>query len=288
MAERYFSKFPKINYANSVVVNIMERAVVYNSALNNPNYYYPYDIQQGQRADQISDAVYSDQYLSWLTYLSNSVVDPYYDWYLSNYDMNNFVTTKYNTDIPTLQSKIKFYRNNWYNSPGSISVNQYLLLDSSLHKFYEPVYNNYGAVQGYTRKQIDWTINTNSILNYSAVGTNFVSGELVSIHYGSNTGTAEIVTSNNTNILVKNVSGYYYANVSGTTYIYGKTSTSNVTFTAVSYVANNIPSLELSYWDPVTVYDYENEQNEYNRTIRLATKSIAVPLSKQLKNILNG
>ena len=288
MAERYFSKFPIVQYANSAAVNITERAVIFNSALNNPNLYYQYDVTQGQRADQIADNVYTDQYISWLTYLSNGIIDPYYQWYLSSTDFNSFITAKYNTDMSTLQTKIKFYRNNWYNNPGTMPVNQYNALSSSLHKFYEPVYNNFGAVQGYIRAQVDWTINTNSIINYSANGANFVDGELATIHYVTGSGVGEILTANNTNIIIKNVSGHVSDTVTGASYIYGRTSGSNVIFTAVSYLANNIPAAETTYWDAVSIYDYENELNESNKSIRLVNSSYAVPISKQLTKVLNG
>ena len=44
MAERYFVKFPIINYANTTVINIMERAIVYNTPKNSPNLYYAFDV----------------------------------------------------------------------------------------------------------------------------------------------------------------------------------------------------------------------------------------------------
>jgi len=299
MAERYFVKFPIINYANTTVINIMERAIVYNTPKNSPNLYYAFDVVQGQRPDQIADHYYSDQYISWLMYLTNGIIDPYYQWYLSSSDFNKHLTTKYNTSIPVLQNSVMFYRNNWYNSPGTISVSNYNALDPSLYKFYQPYYDNQGNIFSYSRIQIDTTINTNSIINYSANGvyangvSKFIEGEIVTINFDtSHTGKGQVVTSNSTSVLINNVSGTLYPNstviITGSSYLFGNASLSNVAFTAVASVANNIPAIEASYWDPVYIYDYENDLNEANKSINLINKSIALPISKQLTKILNG
>jgi len=299
MAERYFVKFPVINYSNTAVINIMERAVVYNTPKNTPNFYYPFDVVQGQRPDQIADHYYSDQYISWMMYLTNGIIDPYYQWYLSAADFNNYITSKYNTSIPVLQNSVMFYRNNWYNSPGTISVSNYNALDPNLYKFYEPYYDNQGNIISYFRSKIDWTINTNSIINYSANGVyangapSFMEGEIVTINFNANyIGKGQVVTSNSTSVLINNVSGTLYPNstviITGSSYLFGNASLTNVAFTAVTSVANNIPAIEASYWDPVYTYDYENELNEANKSINLVNKNLALPISKQLTKILNG
>jgi len=299
MAERYFSKFPLINYANNLAVNITERAIVYNTpGNNNPSLYYSYDIPQGQRADQLANKYYADQYISWILYVTNNIIDPYYEWYLSEADFNSYIKSKYNKSIAVLQNTIQFYRNNWYTNTNIISVSAYNSLNPSLYKFYQQNYDNSGNIIGYTRTPVDWTINTNSIINYSANGVyangspNFIEGEIVTIYFDSNDiGKGQVVTSNSTNILINNVSGTLYSNstviITSNSYIFGNTSLTKVPFTAVASVANNIPSIETTYWDPVTIYDYENELNEANKTIKVINKGIALPLSKQFTKILN-
>ena len=93
--ETYFKNFNTIQYGNNSVVDITERVVVLNNVGKNPYVYYPLDITDGARSDQIADASYNDPYSSWVLYLSNDIVDPYYEWYLTQDQFNNFIITKY-------------------------------------------------------------------------------------------------------------------------------------------------------------------------------------------------
>ena len=95
MAEEYFKKFPLVNYNNYAAINITERVVVTEESFRNPFIFYPYDLSEGQRPDQLADKYYNDQYLSWMLYMINQVEDPYYDWYLSEKDFQLFLCKKY-------------------------------------------------------------------------------------------------------------------------------------------------------------------------------------------------
>ena len=128
MPEKYFDKFNRITYANNAAVNIMQRSALLTNVIQNPYLFYPYDINNNERPDQISDSYYNDQYMSWVIYLSNGIVDPYYDWYLSEEEFTQFLLKKYQVDrIEELMQTIKFYRNNWYGA-NTITVNDYMAL----------------------------------------------------------------------------------------------------------------------------------------------------------------
>jgi hypothetical protein len=81
-SETYFKNFNTIQYGNNSVVDITERVVVLNNVQKNPYVYYPLDITDGARPDQISNQNYNDPFASWVLYLSNDIVDPYYECYL--------------------------------------------------------------------------------------------------------------------------------------------------------------------------------------------------------------
>jgi hypothetical protein len=51
-------------------------------------------------------------------------------------------------------------------------------------------------------------------------------------------------------------------------------------------LSNNIPTPELSFWSPVTYYDYDNEQNQKNRTILVLDKRYSGKMATQLKTLL--
>ena len=112
MSEKYFEKFPLISYNNQLAVNITERAVVRDFPANNALLYYPYDINNYERPDQLADRYLNDEFMDWICYLSNGILDPYYDWLLQEDVFNDYLYKKYG-NINTISSKVAYYRNNW-------------------------------------------------------------------------------------------------------------------------------------------------------------------------------
>lgn len=292
MAENYFKKFQTITYANNAVLNIMNRTSIKEQIFNNPNLFYPYDISNGLRPDQIADSYYNDQYMDWVLYLSNKVIDPYYGWYLNNEDFNKFVVKKYNKDIDTLKITVMYYTNNWYNGD-IITTAEYDALPADQIRYWTPRYDTLGRIQSYERLYIDWTHNTNSIIKYNCNANNFINDEIVTIAFDANNkGKAQVVTANNTALVVQHVSGVLYPNttvtITGSSYIKGRQSNANVNFTAVTSVANNIPQDEIIYWDPVSVYDFEHQLNEANKSINILNNIYSMEISKNLTDLMKN
>jgi hypothetical protein len=325
MPDRYFDKFQKIAYANNVAINITERSIVLNSVRDNPYLFYPFDISNGVRPDQIADTYYNDQYLSWLIYLGNNMIDPYYEWYLQNDEFEKFLKKKYsvtNTDI--LKQKVKFYRNNWYESE-QISVQAYNaeIANTPLVKYWEPVYNGSYKPIAYQRKQKDWIVDTNNMVTYYCDfegGTDpFINDEIVDIVFDQNfQGKAQIAKQNLNWVTVKHTFGYTMtepvvelkdsdnktitdefddflvmettAKIIDGSYIRGRESGVTVKILEASqFLVNNdtlISSTEAIYWSPVYIYDYEAEQNESKKSIRLLNKVYAPQAVKELADLM--
>lgn len=290
--ERYFEKFQTIEYANTVARNITQRAVVIGEVYNNPLFYYPYDIAPGERPDMIADRYYGDQYMAWSLYLANKVIDPYYDWHMDQATLDAFIIKKYGS-LAVAMTKIKNYTNNWFSDPDpSISASVYTTLDSSLQKFYEPVPIN-GIVTAspieYTRRREDWTVKTNAISRYAvANGAGFVADEIVNINFSpSQTGTGQVAFANTTTLVLQNLAGTVTTGtITGSSYVYGRESTTNTIFTTATSVANLIPATESAYWSPVTYYDYENSINERNKSILVLKSQYGPRVARQLKEVL--
>jgi hypothetical protein len=283
MSERYFQKFPITNYLNTYVVDITKRATLLNKVYTNPFIFYPYEIND-ERADQLSHRYYDDAYQSWIIYFSNKIVDPYYEWHLNENEFNEFINSKYGSYELAYQ-KVKFYRNDWVGQE-NVSVNYYdnLLPDSK--KYWEPVYGYSNKTVSYKRVEQDWVVNTNQIVSYTvSANSNFIKDEICKINLGSKIGKGQILSSSNTAIFLQHMSGTYTGTSSG--YIYGTESGSNVAFTAVNSVADNISAEEEIYWKPVTYFEYENEKNEYNRTVRVIDKTYEQKISDDLKTLMN-
>jgi hypothetical protein len=305
MAENYFSKFPLVNYNNYAAVNITERAILSEESFRNPYLFYSYDLSEGERPDQLANQYYNDQYMSWLLYLSNGVIDPYYDWYISEKDFHLFLCKKYfdlglvvQEKINILKSKIMFYRNNWYEDKDIISSSEYSSMPVELHRYWEAVYDGTNVILGYKRIEEDWSINTNKFVRYAIVDSMpaFIKDEIVNITGADNLhAKGQISDISTDNIVVKNFSGSTGAINTAVT-IRGTESNVSASFTFVPFgkdennkpidVLNNLKDYEVSYWSAVSVYDYEKENNEQKRTVNVVDANYAMKISKQLTNML--
>jgi hypothetical protein len=74
----YFRRFPKINYNNQEVVNILTRVKILDTVKNNATIFLPYTVEEGERPDMVANFYYDDPKYDWLVLLSNQIIDPYY------------------------------------------------------------------------------------------------------------------------------------------------------------------------------------------------------------------
>lgn len=290
MTQRYFEKFPLITYANTAAVDITARAVVLNSIYNDASLYYPYDVQQYERPDNIADRYYSDQYKEWILRLTNKVIDPYYDWYLDQETFNAFIAAKYGS-IAKAQTKIKHYQNNWYSNSSPISAAAFNALPADAKRFWEPVLvndQNVGSPNEYTRVRQDWTLSTNEVAQYTtANASGFAYDEIVDVTInGANTGRGQVAFSNTTHLTIQHVFGTVTGSVVGSCFIKGRESSTNTAFTSVTILADNISANESIYWSPVSYLDYESNVNERNKSIIVLDAGFSDQISRELKDLL--
>lgn len=293
MSEKYFEKFQLISYGNTAAVNITQRTVILNSVYTNPNLYYMYDIKPYERPDIIADEYYQDQYMSWILYLTNKIIDPYYDWHIDQETFKAFLIKKYGS-YENATSKVKYYRNNWYTEPEQITMASYDTLVSAngaIAKYYTPVYldeTKNTIPNGYIRRREDWKYNTNRIATYTANGTSFITDEIVNVNFDINdVGRGQVTFANSTTVILQHLSGVTTTGtVVGSSYLYGRESKANTIFTDVTLLTDNIPTNETIYWEPVTYNQYETEINEQNKTIQVLNKSFSTQISKELRRLL--
>lgn len=289
MVERYFEKFPVIKYSDKQVVDITRRITLLDSVSNSPYNFYPYELVDNERADQFSSRYYDDPYKSWLLYLTNKVVDPYYEWYLDEKQFAEFISEKYGS-IEIAQNKVLYYVNNWSNSQ-DISISSYNALSYSRKKYWEPVYGVGSKIAGYTRKKINWKTNTNHVMRYKVANTNFKENEICTISFNnSQKGKGQFISSEGNNIFIQHVSGIYDTSVTVSitpqSYIYGHESGTNTVMTEVTKISDNISNDEELYWKSVTLYEEEYEKNEYNKTIRVLDKDYSQLAADNLKALM--
>lgn len=269
MPHTYFTNFKQIQYANNTALDITQRVVPSPSIKSNLYAYYPIDISSGMRADAVAYGAYQDPYLSWSLYLTNDIVDPYYDWYMSDYEFAAFIKGKYGS-LQAAQTKIKCWRNDWVDKPTISSEEYYSLTDEQQHYWEQNAEDFYYTVVDYRRKRQDWEITTNFVVeaNVSLNTSNgFVHGEVLDFTDGS---TAQVSAYSNGTLVFQHTVGALNGDVSG------RESGAQATVNGLTYVSNSVSMDVVQYWKPVTYYDYENEKNESKKSI-VALKSELMP-----------
>jgi hypothetical protein len=288
MRDTYFSRFPTINYNGYDSINIMSRVKLLDKVYNDNSYYYNIDLPESVRPDLLSNQLYNDPYVSWLIYLSNNVVDPYYDWALNDYDFNNLITEKYGS-VSIAQSKIAYWNNNWYDENFlNITISRYNSLTDDAKKYYEPIITGKTILE-YRRRQVDWKVNTNQIWEYNVTSDALLSiDDKVTLTVNSNSvGNGQVLFANSSLVRIHQVNGN--TNIYTTNTISAQLVGSNnpVNITNANMIAINIPLSEQVYWSPVSYYDIENMKNRKNFTVRALNDQYHKQAVLQLKRLLN-
>lgn len=97
----YFNNFPYTYYTldNNKTVQIVKNItlkVVLNDVLkSNYGMYYDYDVKDGETPEIVSYKMYNTTMLHWLILHMNDIVDPRFEWPLSNYALMQYVEGKY-------------------------------------------------------------------------------------------------------------------------------------------------------------------------------------------------
>jgi len=290
MTSPYFNKFPIIQYANTMVRNITERTRILHNHLVNPDAYFPYTLPDHMRADLLANQLYQDSFMDWILYLNNNVMDPYYDWHLSDNEFYATINDKYGS-IPVAIQKIAYYRTAWPEDQNSeqISVDVWTsTIPKSWRKYYEAKTDDDGHVQSYIRSFLDWRMNTNQILQWEITmtdaNTTFAQGNLVQVVTGGNVvGQAQVIAANSSVLTAQHTFGNT-ASPNGLQDMFNVDVTASIT--DVTYLANNISLEEAVFWEPVSYYDMEEEQNAYKRFVAVIDPSTATQLSNQLNVLL--
>lgn len=291
MPEKFFNKFPTISYSNTTCRDLTKRVRIDAEVKTNIDMYYPIEIQSGFRADSLAEAYYDDEEMDWMIYLMNDIVDPYYQWYISELNFEDFIITKYES-VANAQERILYYRNNWYEDETEITPEMYEnIIDTTWRKYYEPLFTPTNAIYSYKRKKEDWVVNTNRILQYTIALTDptieFVEDEIVDIKVsGEIVGGGTVVVTNSSMVTIHHVSGNTSANTTHTKTIIGETSGANGTANAVLTLAENFTTSESKFWSNVSYYDMELEKWESRKNVDVIDSGLVLNIADQVREKL--
>ena len=98
---KYFNQFPGINYDlkgdgnETVVTDIFRRVKARSKIVNNVSAFDKYDVQEGEKPEDVAYKMYGDSDYFWVITLVNNIVNRYYDWPLDEYVFQQYVKDKY-------------------------------------------------------------------------------------------------------------------------------------------------------------------------------------------------
>lgn len=108
----YFNSLPQIimpdqNGNPIILTNLLTRAKLLDELKNNPMLFYKYNIQEGDTPEIIADKYYDDSNRFWLVTYANEIMDPLWDWPLSQNQFIDYIENKY-ADAATEAGKTPF------------------------------------------------------------------------------------------------------------------------------------------------------------------------------------
>lgn len=166
MATKLFADFPRIAYtlddfgSEQVVVDIFRRVIFSKEFLENTFYYEEYEVIGGESPEDLSYRFYGTPNLYWLILMVNGIIDPRFNWPLSEEELYKITKSKYGGENNV------FSTNKARNSAGFEVETFFILLEESTHK--EPLRLLY-------EDESNTGISTPIAYDESAQGTDFIS-----------------------------------------------------------------------------------------------------------------
>ena len=134
MAIDFFSDFSKIAYSlddnatQQVVVDILKRVIIQKEYQENTAYYEEYDIKHGETPEEVSFRFYGTTSLHWLILMVNNIIDPRFEWPISEENLIKQVESKYGGENNI------FTLNRAKNAKGYQVETFFILSEESTHK----------------------------------------------------------------------------------------------------------------------------------------------------------
>jgi hypothetical protein len=170
-----FSQFGVVYYNGVPVRNILTRIDFSDIVKKTGGVYHPYIVEDGERPDVIAYNYYGDSRYSWLVYMSNNIMDPYYEWPMTQHEFNRFITKKYGSREAALK-KILYWKDNWETDDRIIDVATYNSYATFIKKYWSPVLGYNSSIVSYTRTPTTNTIETNKLLEITISPTISING----------------------------------------------------------------------------------------------------------------
>lgn len=291
----YFREFPKLFYSTSLgiknfksVTNIFANVKFLREVLLNSDLYYNYDVKDEEKPEDIAYKLYNDSEKHWIILIANNIVDPQYDWVMSENQFQNYINKKYsslNVQLPTTDGYLSNYILNEVVYQGDS------LSDSSMT----------GQVASFdtANKVLQIKFPTQNIANTETISgvTSLEKHKILSVtsnddgfNWASNTIAYYTVTETKYNSYDKTRTTTQY-NIS--TYDYNFSSDSVIFRTLGTTNTSTLLEDGTTLYMETTVtqknyYDLEVQENEAKRTIKIPRREFVSSIEQQFKQLMRN
>jgi len=196
----YFNSFPSTFYSLDnrasvqIVTNIFLRSVFTDELKNNFSVFDEYDIVDGETPEITAFKIYGNSELHWILLHLNDIIDPRYDWVLSQQQLKTYVETLYGSI-----NAIHHYED----SDGN-TIQANVILNSSSFTSFEPgdvLYNQSFNGLGYVTSKISNTQIIATVTQGGIQSGNQISNNIMGTNKANVTSTTIITGTAITNIM---------------------------------------------------------------------------------------
>jgi hypothetical protein len=110
-----FDNYPKVDYVlldnNQInATDITKRFKFVEKVLQNKYILFKYVIRENERPGIVAQRYYKDETLDWLILITNKIIDPYFEWPMSNREFNDYIKKKYGSIPAAKTTYAKYYK----------------------------------------------------------------------------------------------------------------------------------------------------------------------------------
>ena len=258
----YFHNFPVTFYSfngvdYSIVIDVIKRMKIRDLFLNDSYVYYNYSVKDSDTPEIIAEKYYGSQYYFWMIFLANQINDYNYDWVMDEDKFRRYLKAKYGSYTLTLNTSTIF-DSTQLNTPDPVFASLGYVKTTDFVNTYNPTASLY--VFGF-----DNLVTTNSVRKVKVIPAGgVILEEGTYFSYGGGHQVSKIEENDNYDWYTFLSSyNHHYVDLDGNI-----TTNDNQSATGVSFL------------------DYETDENDKKRTIKIIDKRYLAQIEQEFKAIM--
>jgi hypothetical protein len=99
MSRKYFENLNLVLYDNKIAKNILSKVIPVEGTLNNSSVFYQYTIEGWDTPENLAAKLYGNPDKHWVILIINEIIDPFYDWVMTEEEIFRYAKEMYGADI---------------------------------------------------------------------------------------------------------------------------------------------------------------------------------------------